>query len=46
VAAAVLGDPKGIEIRFISAFERGPTIQSGEVDVLTRTVIWTTSRDT
>ncbi|MBQ11001.1 MAG: amino acid ABC transporter substrate-binding protein [Planctomyces sp.] len=45
VAAAVLGDPKAIEIRFISASERGPTIQSGEVDVLTRTVTWTTSRD-
>ena len=45
VAAAVLGDPKGIEIRFISASERGPTIQFGEVDVLTRTVTWTTSRD-
>ena len=46
VAAAVLGDPKAIEIRFISASERGATIQFGEVDVLTRTVIWTTSRDT
>ena len=45
VAAAVLGDPKAIEIRFISASERGPAIQSGEVDVLTRTVTWTTSRD-
>ena len=45
VAAAVLGDPKAIEIRFISASERGPKIQSGEVDVLTRTVTWTTSRD-
>jgi len=44
VAAAVLGDPKAIEIRFISACERGPTIQSGEVDVLTRSVTWTTSR--
>jgi general L-amino acid transport system substrate-binding protein len=45
VASAVLGDPKAIEIRFISASERGPTIQSGEVDVLVRTVTWTTSRD-
>ena len=45
VAAAVLGDPKAIEIRFISASERGPTIRFGEVDVLTHTVTWTTSRD-
>ena len=45
VAAAVLGDPNKIEIRLISAAERGPTIQSGEVDLLVRTVTWTTSRD-
>ena len=45
VAAAVLGDPEAIEIQFITAAERGPTIQSGEVDVLVRTVTWTTSRD-
>ena len=45
VAAAVLGDPDAIEIRLISAAERGPTIQSGEVDLLVRTVTWTTSRD-
>ena len=45
VAAAVLGDPSKIEIRLITAAERGPTIQSGEVDLLVRTVTWTTSRD-
>ena len=45
VAAAVLGDPNAIEIRLITAGERGPTIQSGEVDMLVRTVTWTTSRD-
>ncbi len=45
VAAAVLGDPNAFEIRLISAAERGPTIQSGEVDLLVRTVTWTTSRD-
>ena len=37
VATAVLGDPGAIEIRFITAAERGPTIQSGEVDLLVRT---------
>ena len=45
LAAAVLGDPNAIEIRLISAADRGPTIQSGNVDMLVRTVTWTTSRD-
>ena len=45
VAAAVLGDANAFEIRLITAPERGPTIQSGEVDMLVRTVTWTTSRD-
>ncbi len=45
LAAAVLNDPSAIEIRLITAAERGPTIQSGEVDMLVRTVTWTTSRD-
>ena len=45
VATAVLGDPNKIEIRLITAAERGPTIQSGEVDLLVRTVTWTSSRD-
>ncbi len=44
-ATAVLGDPEAIQINYITAAERGPTIQSGEVDVLVRTVTWTTSRD-
>ena len=45
LAAAVLGDANKFEIRLITAAERGPTIQSGEVDMLVRTVTWTTSRD-
>ena len=45
LASAVVGDPNAIEIRLITAAERGPTIQSGEVDMLVRTVTWTTSRD-
>ena len=45
LATAVLGDPDAIEIRLITAAERGPTVQSGEVDMLVRTVTWTTSRD-
>ena len=45
VAAAVLDDPNAFEIRLITAADRGPTVQSGEVDLLVRTVTWTTSRD-
>ena len=45
VAAAVLGDPNAIEIRLITAADRGPSIQSGEIDLLVRTVTWTTARD-
>ena len=45
LAAAILGDPNAIEIQLITAAERGPTVQSGEVDMLVRTVTWTTSRD-
>ena len=45
LAAAVVGNEDAIEIKLISASERGPTVQSGEVDMLVRTVTWTTSRD-
>ena len=45
VAAAVLGDPDAVEIRLITAAERGPVMQSGEVDLLVYVTTWTTSRD-
>ena len=45
VAAGVLGDPDAVEIRLISAAERGPVMQSGEVDLLVYVTTWTTSRD-
>ena len=45
VAAAVLGDADAIEIRLITAAERGPVMQSGEVDLLVYVTTWTTSRD-
>ena len=45
VAAAVLGDGNALEILPITAADRGPTIQAGEVDLLSRTVTWTTTRD-
>ena len=45
VAAAVLGDPEAVDIRSITAAERGPVLQSGEVDMLVFVTTWTTSRD-
>ena len=46
VAAAVLGDADAVEIRMTTAADRGPTLQSGEVDMLVFVTTWTTSRDT
>ena len=45
VAAAVLGDAEAVEIVPLTAAERGPALQSGEIDLLTRNVTWTSSRD-
>lgn len=45
VAAAVLGDAEKVKIQYITAAEHGPTIQSGDVDILARTVTLTTSRE-
>ncbi|MCZ6529538.1 MAG: transporter substrate-binding domain-containing protein, partial [Chloroflexi bacterium] len=45
IAGAIFGDGEAIEIVAISAAERGPILQTGEVDVLIRNVTWTSSRD-
>ena len=45
VAAAVLGDPDKVEFRPTVAAERGPTMQSGEVDMMSRNTTWTSSRN-
>ena len=45
VAAAVLGDPNAIEIVPLTAADRGPALQTAEVDLLSRNVTWTSSRD-
>ncbi len=45
VAAAVLGDANAVEYRPTTAAQRGPTMQSGEVDLMVRNTTWTTSRD-
>jgi general L-amino acid transport system substrate-binding protein len=46
VAAAVLGDATAVEFRNLSADQRGPALQTGEVDVLIRNTTWTVGRDT
>jgi general L-amino acid transport system substrate-binding protein len=45
VAAAVLGDPNAVEIVPLTAADRGPALQTAEVDLLSRNVTWTSSRD-
>ena len=45
VAAAVLGDADAVEVVPLTAAERGPALQTGEVDLLSRNVTWTSSRD-
>ena len=46
VAAAVLGEADAVDYRFIELAARGPTLQSGEVDLLNMTTTWTSTRDT
>jgi general L-amino acid transport system substrate-binding protein len=46
VAVAVLDDPDAIEFRALSTKDRGPALQTGEIDVLIRNTTWTVSRDT
>ena len=45
VAAAVLGNPDAVEFRPTTAAERGPQIQSGEIDMMSRNTTWTSTRD-
>lgn len=45
VAAAVLGDPEAIEAVPITAADRGPVLQTGEVNIVTRNMTWTSKRD-
>jgi general L-amino acid transport system substrate-binding protein len=46
LAAAVFGDSEAVEFRALSTDQRGPALQTGEVDVLIRNTTWTVSRDT
>ncbi len=45
IAAAIFGDPEAVEIVPLTAAERGPALQTGEIDVLSRNVTWTSTRD-
>jgi len=46
VAAAMFGDPAKVKYTPMSAQQRFPAIQSGEVDILSRNTTWTLTRDT
>ncbi len=46
IAAAVLGDANKVEYRPLTAAERLPALQTGEIDVLIRNTTWTLTRDT
>lgn len=46
IAAAVLGDGQRAAFTPLSSQARFPALQQGQVDVLTRAVTWTQSRDT
>lgn len=45
VAAAVLGDPEKVEFVPMTAADRGPALQTGEVDMLSRNATWTSKRE-
>jgi general L-amino acid transport system substrate-binding protein len=45
LAAAVIGDAEAVEFVPLTAAERGPALQTGEVDVLARNATWTSTRD-
>ena len=45
VAAAVLGNAGAVEFRPTTAALRGPVMQSGEVDMMSRNTTWTSARD-
>lgn len=45
VAVALFDDPNAVEVVPLTAAERGPALQTGEVDILSRNMTWTTTRD-
>jgi general L-amino acid transport system substrate-binding protein len=45
VAAAVFGNPEAVEFVAIQAADRGPALQTAEVDLVSRNMTWTSTRD-
>jgi general L-amino acid transport system substrate-binding protein len=45
VAAAIFNDPEAVEFVPLTAAERGPALQTGEVDMLSRNMTWTSTRE-
>jgi general L-amino acid transport system substrate-binding protein len=45
VAAGVLGDPEAVEFALVGTPERGPALQSAEVDMMARNMTWTSTRE-
>ena len=45
LATAIFSDPSKVQFKPLTAKERFTALQSGEVDVLSRTTTWTASRD-
>ncbi len=45
VAAAMFGNPDAVQFRPTNSAARGPTMQSGEVDIMSRNTTWTSARD-
>ena len=45
VATAIFNDPEAVEFVPLTAAERGPALQTAEIDMLSRNVTWTSTRD-
>lgn len=45
VAVAIFNDPNAVEFVPLTAAERGPALQTAEIDLLARNCTWTSSRD-
>jgi general L-amino acid transport system substrate-binding protein len=45
VAAGLFNDPEAVEFVPLTAAERGPALQTGEINILSRNCTWTSSRD-
>ena len=45
VAAAIFGDPGAVELLHIPYIDRGPLLQAAEIDLLSRTTTWTSTRE-